>query len=97
MGQKKIFFRAGAMLSLLWLLFQWWLPSPALAVVRVGYIDLPNNIEIEKNGYCSGYAYEYLQALAATANWEFAYIPGTGGQLIKSLRQGEVELLVGVP
>ena len=97
MKRKKIFLCAGAMMSLLVLLFQWWLPSPALAVVRVGYIDLPSNIEIEKNGYCSGYAYEYLQALAATANWEFAYMPGTGGQLIKSLRQGELDLLVGVP
>ncbi len=54
MKRKKIFLCAGAMMSLLVLLFQWWLPSPALAVVRVGYIDLPSNIEIEKNGYCSG-------------------------------------------
>ena len=68
------------------------LPSLAWAVVRVGYIDLPNNIEIEKNGYCSGYAYEYLQALAASANWEFVYMPGNGEQLITSLRQGKVEV-----
>ena len=97
MKQKKILFRAGTVMGLLLLLFQWWLPPLAQAVVRVGYIDLPNYIEIEKNGYCSGYAYEYLQALAATANWDFVYMPGTGPELIESLRQGEVDLLVGVP
>ena len=49
MKQKKILFRAGTVMGLLLLLFQWWLPPLAQAVVRVGYIDLPNYIEIEKN------------------------------------------------
>ena len=41
--------------------------------IRVGWHDAPFFIT-DKDGRCSGYAYEYLSKLAAYTGWEYEYV-----------------------
>lgn len=69
----------------------------AARTVRVGYYQLPHFQEYNQNdGVFSGSSYEYLQAIAQYADWQYEFVPVTYLQGIKMLERGEIDLLNGV-
>ena len=66
-------------------------------IVRVGYYPSPNFQDYDsETGLYTGYGYEYLQAIAQYADWQYEFVPVTYLQGIKMLEKGEIDLLNGV-
>lgn len=66
-------------------------------VVRVAYYDMPNFLERDSHGECSGYCVEYLKNLGNVSGWRFEYVATENfldGQ--KRLLEGKVDLLAPV-
>ena len=65
--------------------------------VRLGYYEARNFSEGAQDGDAKrGYAYEYLQHVAAYAGWRYEYVYGTWDELYAKLAAGEIDLLPGV-
>jgi len=63
--------------------------------VRVGCLGAPFFIT-DKNGNMSGYAYDYLQDVAAYTGWSYSYVSGTWPELFEMLCNGEIDILANV-
>lgn len=103
-AQKKFFWKNISSFVIcfglgLLLFFNATLPAQAQLrqMVRVGFVNLPYYMEVDDQGYRSGYGYECLQEVAQYANWQFEYIDGTWPDLMDKLHRGEIDLLTGVP
>lgn len=44
----------------------------------------------------SGYAYEYMQKIADYNGWEYLYVYGEWGDLVRKLENGEIDVLCGI-
>ncbi|MDO5340300.1 MAG: transporter substrate-binding domain-containing protein [Eubacteriales bacterium] len=49
-----------------------------------------------ENGERRGYAYEYEQALSAYTGWNYDYIKGDWGELLKKLQNGEIDMMAAI-
>ncbi|MCI8468292.1 MAG: transporter substrate-binding domain-containing protein [Eggerthellaceae bacterium] len=67
-------------------------------VIRVGYFDDDPLLfsGASEDAHKSGYAYDYLQALASVADWTYDYVYGTRDQVIDDLRTGRIDLVAGL-
>ena len=75
--------------------------SSALAqdasVLRVGYVDISGYLTRDANGYYSGYAYEYMEALAPYGRWRMEYVPMASRlECMECLQRGEIDVIPGV-
>ncbi len=68
----------------------------SLQKVKVGYFIAPGCEEGGEGEMKSGYAYEYLQRLAAYAGWEYEYVYGSFDESLSRLKSGEVDLMAYV-
>ncbi|MCR5785284.1 MAG: diguanylate cyclase [Eubacterium sp.] len=67
-------------------------------VLKVGcFTDMPYMMtRDEETGRMSGYAYEYLQMIAAYTGWEYEYVEGEWSELWDMFLDGEIDLLADV-
>ncbi|MBQ3786187.1 MAG: transporter substrate-binding domain-containing protein [Lachnospiraceae bacterium] len=63
--------------------------------IRVGWHDAPFFIT-DKDGRCSGYAYEYLSKLAAYTGWEYEYVEGSWTDLLQMLKDGQIDMMSNI-
>jgi len=76
-------------------------PSAALSQsqrtkVRVGYYILPGLQDIvSERGRRSGYAYEYLMAVAQVARWELEFVDAGFQECLALIEAGEIDILGG--
>ncbi|MBR2589490.1 MAG: EAL domain-containing protein [Clostridia bacterium] len=63
--------------------------------VRVGWYDSTYNT-VDKNGFRSGYAYEYQLKLSAYNGWSYEYVEGSWPELMDKLKSGEIDLMSDV-
>ena len=62
--------------------------------VRVGYYPERGMMNGAEEGAAkSGYAYDYLQEIAADAGWKYEYVYGSFSDLYKELLAGQIDLL----
>ena len=64
-------------------------------VVRVGWYEDSYHIT-GVNGGRSGYAYEYEQAVAGYTGWQYEYVKGSFGELVRMLEAGEIDLMAAL-
>jgi len=65
--------------------------------VKVGYFDFPRYQEgMSDDVHKSGYAYEYLQKIAAYTGWNYEYVYGERAELLQKIKSKEIDLLVGL-
>jgi len=66
--------------------------------VKVGYYNFPRYQEgTSDSEKKSGYAYEYLQKIASYTGWNYEYVYGERANLLKDLKNGKIDVLVGLP
>lgn len=65
-------------------------------VVRVGWYEYDGFYMIDKDGYRSGYGYDYLQEIARRTGWQYEYVCGTVMECMEMLRNHEIDLLGSV-
>ena len=63
--------------------------------VRVGWHEAPYFIT-DSAGRRSGYSYEYQRKVVAYTGWNYEYVEGTWSELLKMLKDGEIDLLSDV-
>ena len=63
--------------------------------VRVGWHEAPYFIT-DQSGRRSGYTYDYQQKIAAFTGWEYEYITGSWSDLLRMIKNGEIDLLGNV-
>lgn len=66
--------------------------------VRVGYFKGDSRFQ---DGFSdeerkTGYAYEYYQAIAMLAGWNYEYVYGSREEVVEKLTSGEVDIIAGV-
>ncbi|MEG0804019.1 MAG: transporter substrate-binding domain-containing protein, partial [Pygmaiobacter sp.] len=61
--------------------------------VRVGYFTADQFQETDAAGLRSGYGYDYLQAIAQYANWEYDYVDASWAECLALLENGEIDLV----
>lgn len=65
--------------------------------VRIGYFQEPN---FQEGGFDGtrrhGLAYDYLQEIAAIANWHYEYFYGTWDECFRKLQNGEIDIMAGI-
>ena len=67
------------------------------AVLRVGYLDVPGYLTRDADGQYSGYAYEYMEAIAPYGNWQMEYVPSASRDAgMKQLQAGDIDVIAGV-
>lgn len=65
--------------------------------VRVGYYTLTNFQEYNSSSQeYRGYSYDYLQAIAQYAGWQYQFVPVTYEEGLKMLEDGELDLMNNV-
>ena len=66
--------------------------------VRVPYTAFERQMEVDENNRpISGYAYDYIQTIAAYAGWDVEYVPVNGfEECLKKLEAGEVDVFYDV-
>ena len=69
--------------------------AEAAKVVRVGWYEDAYNIT-GRDGERSGYGYEYQQAVATYTGWKYEYVKGSWSDLLKMLKNGEIDLMSGI-
>jgi len=66
-------------------------------VIRVGYVETKNFSEGAADGeYKTGYAYEYLQKIAAYTGWKYEYVYGDWNEVLEMLENGEIDIMPDV-
>ena len=63
--------------------------------VRVGWHEAPFFYE-DQFGRRFGYSYEYQQKIAAYTGWSYEYVEGNWSDLLRMLKDGEIDLLANV-
>ena len=70
---------------------------PQKRTVKVGFYAMSGFQNVNEDGTLSGYAYDYLQALAQYARWDLEYVTDYDwSQCLTALENGSVDLLCGV-
>ncbi len=65
--------------------------------IRVGYYNSPRFSEGGEDGSPRfGYAYEYLQKIAAITGWEYEYVYDEWDSLLRKLVSGDIDFLAGI-
>ena len=100
MTKQRIITRSAALLLILLLAAALLLPGTAHArsqekTVRVGWHEEPYFI-IDQYGRRSGYSYEYQCKVAAYTGWNYEYVEGSWSDLLRMLKDGEIDLLSDV-
>ena len=63
--------------------------------VRVGWHEAPY-FYIDEYGRRFGYSYEYHQKIAAYTGWDYEYVEGNWSDLLRMLKDGEIDILANV-
>ena len=63
--------------------------------VRVGWHEAPYFIT-DQFGRHSGYTYDYQQKIAAYTGWEYEYVEAGWSELLRMLKDGEIDMLGNV-
>ncbi|MBO4898203.1 MAG: transporter substrate-binding domain-containing protein [Clostridia bacterium] len=63
--------------------------------VRVGWHEAPY-FYVDQFGRRFGYSYEYQQKIAAYTGWNYEYVEGNWSDLLKMLKDGEIDMLANV-
>ena len=63
--------------------------------VRVGWHEAPY-FYIDEFGRRFGYSYEYQQKIAAYTGWNYEYVEASWAELLRMLKDGEIDLLANV-
>lgn len=87
---------AALILAVLALNLFWTGSAPAAAErsrVKVGYFILPGLQDMSHGGRRSGYAYEYIRAVATLANWDLDYYDASFQDCLSLLLAGEIDIL----
>ncbi|MEG0918700.1 MAG: transporter substrate-binding domain-containing protein [Anaerovoracaceae bacterium] len=62
--------------------------------VRVGFYQYPYFQEVDEDGHYSGYSYDYLQAMAQYAGWEYEFVTThTSNECLTLLEEGKIDLM----
>ncbi len=64
--------------------------------VRVGFFQLPGFQELAGNGARGGYSYEYIQAVAAWANWDLEFVDASFAECLELLADGRIDVMGGL-
>lgn len=67
--------------------------SKDIKLVRVGQFSMGAAMYENNFGHKGGYAYEYLQQLAAYTGWRYEYVQGSFAELYHMLLAGKIDLL----
>ncbi|KXL52686.1 aerobic respiration control sensor protein ArcB [Anaerotignum neopropionicum] len=63
-------------------------------VVRVGFYEFPYYQNIDADGACSGYGYDYLQAISQYTGWEYEFVTSASfNECQQMLKNGEIDIL----
>lgn len=65
-------------------------------VIKVGFPEVDNFSETDKNGNHSGLIMEYLNEIAKYTDWKYEFVEGNEMDLINKLGTGEVDLMGGM-
>lgn len=61
--------------------------------VRVGVFNMPGYIEMDEDGNCSGYGFEYLKDIQEYTGWTYEFVEGTWDECKNMLMNGEIDIL----
>ena len=63
-------------------------------IVRVGNTHIPGLIDRDNEGEFSGYAVDYLDAIAKYTGWTYEYVDGSWAESMERLKNGDIDFLV---
>lgn len=64
--------------------------------IRVGWVNQPGYMNIDKDGGLSGYNYEYLQAISQYTGWKYEFVIDSFDNLYDRLKNGDIDIMGSV-
>ena len=71
-------------------------PGSERTVCRVGYTPVPNYFTMDDLGNYNGFIYDYMEVISSYTDYYFVYVPGTPGECVQRLRNGEIDVVAGM-
>lgn len=65
-------------------------------VIRVGFMNTENFLQINSNGHARGYGADYLEKISEYTGWKYEYVYGSLNECLKMLESGKIDMLMPI-